>query len=107
MCRTLAVVLAASSALAAEPSSWAVVLVSKESPDAAQQALGALGPAAAKWVKPAAGYPKVVESGSVKGFKPGYHVVVLGYCADKAEAAAAASYVRLDAPEAYFKQVNV
>jgi hypothetical protein len=85
---------------------WAVVLFSPETRAEAEAALPGLSEAASHWVVAAPGYPRIVPSSTVPGFKPGYHVLLLGFCDSKERAAEVTGWVRLEATKAYFKQVE-
>jgi hypothetical protein len=54
----------------------------------------------------AAGYPKVVESKSIAGMKPGFHVVLLGVCGAD-ESLLALSAFKSVQPQVYARQVQV
>lgn len=96
---------AVDSSTSAREAPWAVVALSPESKNEAEAALPALTAAAGRWVRLAPGFPRIIDSGTVRGFKSGYHVVLLGYCETKEQAAQATAWVKLEAPLAYFKQV--
>ena len=55
--------------------------------------------------QPAAGFPKVIESATVKGLKPGFHVVILGACSD-ADGLRAMESVRSYGAGAYSRAVD-
>lgn len=68
---------------------WVVILGGgKEELDGekALQSFHQKSPSELKWAK---GYPKVLASSSLPGLNPGFHIAVLGFCADKAQAAEA------------------
>jgi hypothetical protein len=52
------------------------------------------------------GYPRIVESGSVQGLKPGFHPVILGYCRADAAAEVLPLLQAVDR-EIYARQVDV
>jgi hypothetical protein len=54
----------------------------------------------------AEGYPRALESATVKGLRPGFHVVVAGYCAPGASAAPLA-VLRKPFPGTYERRVEV
>lgn len=54
----------------------------------------------------ARGYPKLVDSATLPGLKPGFHVVVLGACADRAMADVRLQLARAVAPGAYLRKVS-
>lgn len=54
---------------------------------------------------PASGFPRVVESATVPGLKPGFHVVVLGFC-EKARMAVPHAVVKGLFPSAYTRDVT-
>lgn len=55
----------------------------------------------------AAGFPKVVDSASVKGLKPGFQVVLLGVCAEEDDAALALSVAKSVEPKVYARKVEL
>jgi hypothetical protein len=57
-------------------------------------------------VRPAEGYPKLVESKSVPGLNPGFWVWVVGFCAGE-EASAVLSQLKAVYPGAYAREVKV
>jgi hypothetical protein len=58
------------------------------------------------FVKPANGFPKVLESSALPGLLPGLHVVVLGVCGVQSEALAAQARVRPELSDAYVKKLT-
>lgn len=79
----LVAVLASSAALA--QSSWAsldaVIWTSEKTPEAAAAQLDKAGPALkAAGLTLAAGWPRVIDSADVSGLKPGFKVILIGYC---------------------------
>jgi hypothetical protein len=92
----------------AKPASnpWVVILASKPRRADAEAQLGPMREARAfSWLKPAEGFPKVVESASLPGLKPGLHVLVLGVCGSKEAALSARARVLPRVSEAYVKQL--
>ncbi|MBN1203649.1 MAG: hypothetical protein JXB05_01830 [Myxococcaceae bacterium] len=86
---------------------WVVILASKPQRAEAEAQLGPMVEARAfEWLKPAEGFPKVVESDSLPGLKPGLHVLVLGVCGSKEAALSARARVLPMVPEAYVKQLT-
>lgn len=53
------------------------------------------------------GFPRIVESQSVKGLKPGFHVVLLGLCGEKDDAALALSMAKSVDAKVYARGVEL
>lgn len=85
---------------------WAIILASKPQ-DPEVHALQSLlkDKNALQWLKPAEGFPKIVESASMPGLAPGLHVLVLGVCGSKESALAARARVLPMVEDAYVKQL--
>lgn len=54
----------------------------------------------------APGFPKRVESRSVKGLKPGLHIVLLGLCGEKDDSTLALSVAKAVEPKVYARRVE-
>jgi hypothetical protein len=54
----------------------------------------------------APGFPQLIESQSLQGLKPGFHIVILGFCA-KAEAPEVLAALKAENPGAYARTVTV
>lgn len=100
--RTLLLVLAVSTGALAAPSPQVLIGGGGEDVSDAerwladfQQTLG--DPAFGKLVTLAEGFPKIVESATVEGLKPGLHVVLLGFCSNDDAAARVAALRMIDA----------
>jgi hypothetical protein len=93
---------------AASPSpGWAILLASAPQRDEAEARLRAMHEARAfAFVKPANGFPKILESSALPGLRPGLHVVVLGVCGVQSEALAAQARVRPELSDAYVKKLS-
>lgn len=57
-------------------------------------------------VELAPGYPQVADSAALPGLNPGFSIVVVGACAEKAQADAALELVRAVAPGAYLRHAT-
>lgn len=86
---------------------WVVILASKAQRAEAEAQLGQMREASAfAWMRPAEGFPKVVETASLPGLKPGLHALVLGVCGSKEAALSARARVFPMVPDAYAKQLT-
>jgi len=88
---------------------WVVILGSRPRPADAQALLEALQErrqSGLQWLKPAEGFPKVVDSASLPGLAPGLNVLVLGVCGTKETALAARARVVPMVRDAYVKQLT-
>lgn len=104
---TFGLCLFASSAFA-EVSTRALIWGGGATPDAAATALKDFreNKAASDLFEFTAGYPKVVESASVAGLKPGFHVVLLGVCGADESQLALAVFKALQ-PQVYARPVQI
>jgi len=71
------------------PEAWAVILGGGKEAKDGEQALQSFHQKSPDTLKWAEGYPKVLVSNTLPGLNPGFHIAVLGFCADKAQAAEA------------------
>ncbi len=86
---------------------WVIILGSKPQPAEAKALLESMQEKKPlQWLKPAEGFPKVVESASLPGLAPGLHVLVLGVCGSKQAALAARARVLPMVMDAYVKQLT-
>jgi len=107
--RSLACTLLFVSTLAhAQPATRALIWGGGATPDAAAAALKNFGETAEakELFEFAAGYPKIVESKSVAGLKPGFHVVLVGVCGSDESLLALAAFKSLQ-PQVYARPVQV
>lgn len=111
----LATLLLASSLAAAEPArraparaeAWAILLASTGQRPEAEAKLQAMQQAKAfAFLKPAEGYPRVIESASLPGLEPGLHTVVLGVCGSRKLALSAQARVRPAVGDVYLKRLT-
>ncbi len=68
---------------------WVVILGGGKAVEDGEKALQAFHQRRPSEVSWAEGYPKVLESNALPGLNPGFHIAVLGFCANKAQAAEA------------------
>jgi hypothetical protein len=86
---------------------WAILLASAPQWEEAEARLRAMHAARAfAFVKPAEGFPRVLESASLPGLQPGLYVVVLGVCGVHGEALDAQARVRPGVGDAYLKKLT-
>lgn len=84
----------------------AVILSGGATLEAGKAALAAAKPSALVTLR--AGHPRLVESATVKGLKPGFHVVLAGVCRSKDDASAARDVLNLaSGPGTYVREVQV
>lgn len=69
------------------------------------EAFRAEAPRFAQRIKLAEGFPKLVESGTVPGLKPGFHVVLLGFCGAESVRARTRALKELS-PETYWRPLT-
>ncbi|MFT3711023.1 MAG: hypothetical protein QM817_25635 [Archangium sp.] len=107
--RTLACTLVLLSAAAhAEVSTRALIWGGGATPDDAAAALKNFRetPQVSQLLEFSAGYPKIVESKSVAGLKPGFHVVLLGVCGAD-ESVVPLSALKAMQPQVYARPVQI
>jgi hypothetical protein len=88
---------------------WVVLLGSRSQPAEAEMLFNSLQAQRQRelpWLKPADGFPRIVESASLPGLAPGLKVLVLGVCGTKETALAARAHVLAMVPDAYVKQLT-
>ena len=83
---------------------WIVIADGSTTPDGAEAKLAATYPGAD--LQAAEGFPRVVDSASVRGLKAGFHVVVLAACDEARAASLLLDQVRLSVPGAYVREVS-
>lgn len=94
--------------LAAGPSTL-LVWGGGKTPEEAQKSLAEWKTKSPPWltyVQLAAGYPRIIESKTVAGLNPGFHIVVLGACEDGVAGAHALDLFKLLEPSVYSKDVT-
>ena len=103
----LAVAAAPSQKPQVQEKAWAIILASKPQRAEADAQLAAMQKDKAfTWVRPAEGYPQVLESSSLQGLTPGLQVLLLGVCGTKQEAQSARARVLPMVEQAYVKQLT-
>jgi hypothetical protein len=86
---------------------WVVILGSKPRPTEAQALFDSMQEKQPlQWLKPAEGFPKILESASLPGLAPGLNVLVLGVCGTRETALAARARVLPMVADAYVKQLT-
>lgn len=94
--------------LAAGPSTL-LVWGGGKTPEEAQKSLAEWKTKSPEWltyVQLANGYPRIIESKTVTGLNPGFHIVVLGACDDGIAGAHALDLFKLLEPSVYAKDVT-
>lgn len=94
--------------LAAGPSTL-LVWGGGKTPEEAQKSLEEWKTKSPEWltyVQLAAGYPRIIESKTVTGLNPGFHIVVLGACEDGIAGTHALDLFKLLEPSVYSKDVT-
>lgn len=87
------------------PEAWAVILGGGKEAKDGEQALQSFRQKSLDTLKWAEGYPKVLLSDTLPGLNPGFHIAVLGFCANKAQAAEATRALNYDfGGGVYFKK---
>lgn len=94
--------------LAAGPSTL-LVWGGGKTPEEAAKSLAewkAKSPGWLTYVQLASGYPRIIESKTVTGLNPGFHIVVLGACDDSTAGAHALDLFKVLEPSVYAKEVT-
>jgi hypothetical protein len=98
----------AGQARAAEPGAHVIIIAGGADAAPATSAVARLAKSGlGKRLELSAGFPRVVESSSVAGLKPGFHIAIAGFCPTKGkQAAIARDVLALEFPGTYLRTVT-